>query len=53
MRTPTMSMRTLRVGAEVCLVLGSAGLLLELVTAQSWAVILLGVAVLAWLQIRR
>jgi hypothetical protein len=48
-----MTTRTLRVGAETCLVLGSAGLLLELVTAQSWAVIVLGIAVLAWLQIRR
>lgn len=48
-----MTTRTLRIAAEVVLVLGTAGLLLELVTAQSWAVILLGVAAVAWFQIRR
>ena len=48
-----MSTRTIRIAAEVVLVLGTAGLLLELVQANSWAVILLGVAALAWLQVRR
>ncbi|GAA5119335.1 hypothetical protein JIN84_21820 [Luteolibacter yonseiensis] len=48
-----MSTKTIRIAAEVILVLGTAGLLLELVAAQSWAVILLGVAAVAWLQVRR
>lgn len=48
-----MTTATLRIAAETSLVLGTAGLLLELVTTQSWAVILIGVAVLAWLQVRR
>lgn len=47
-----MTKKAIRIGAEITLVLGTAGLLLELVTAQSWAVILLGIAALAWLQVR-
>jgi len=49
----TMSPTTLRIAAEVALVLGAAGLLLELVQSHSWAVILIAVAALVWLQVRR
>lgn len=48
-----MSPKMIRIAAEVALVLGTAGLLLELVQSNSWAVILLAVAALAWLQVRR
>jgi hypothetical protein len=48
-----MSTTTIRIAAEIALVLGTAGLLLELVQSNSWAVILLAVAALAWLQVRR
>ncbi len=47
--TPT----TTRIAAEVVLILGAAGLLLELIQSHSWAVILIAVAALVWLQVRR
>lgn len=50
---PIMTPKMIRIGTEAALVLGSAGLLLELVQSNSWAVILLAVAALAWLQVRR
>jgi hypothetical protein len=48
-----MSPNSIRIAAEVVLVLGTAGLLLELVQSHSWAVILIAVAALMWLQLRR
>ena len=47
-----MSPTSIRIAAEVALVLGTAGLLLELIQSHSWAVILIAVAALAWLQVR-
>ena len=48
-----MNPTRIRIAAEVILVLGAAGLLLELVQSHSWAVILIAVAALMWLQVRR
>jgi hypothetical protein len=48
-----MSPTSIRIAVEVVLVLGTAGLLLELVQSHSWAVILIAVAALMWLQVRR
>lgn len=48
-----MSPTTRGIAAELVLVLGTAGLLLELIQSHSWAVILIAVAALMWLQIRR
>jgi len=48
-----MSPNSIRIAVEVVLVLGTAGLLLELVQSHSWAVILIAVAALMWLQLRR
>ncbi|MBX3742097.1 MAG: hypothetical protein KF712_13955 [Akkermansiaceae bacterium] len=48
-----MNPTTIRIAVEVALVLGSAGLLLELIQSHSWAVILIAVAALLWLQVRR
>lgn len=48
-----MNTRTTHTIVEIVLVLAIAGLLLELINSQSWAVIVLGVAALAWLQFRR
>jgi hypothetical protein len=50
---PKMNPTSIRIAAEVALVLGTAGLLLELIQSHSWAVILIAVAALLWLQIRR
>jgi hypothetical protein len=47
-----MNPTSIRIAAEVALVLGTAGLLLELIQSHSWAVILIAVAALLWLQIR-
>jgi hypothetical protein len=44
---------SIRIAAEVALVLGTAGLLLELIQSHSWAVILIAVAALVWFQVRR
>lgn len=46
-------MSTTRIGAEAALVLGTAGLLLELAQSQTWAILLICIAGLAWLQIRK
>ncbi|MBX3743553.1 MAG: hypothetical protein KF712_21385 [Akkermansiaceae bacterium] len=48
-----MNPTSIRIAVEVVLVLGTAGLLLELVQSHSWAVILIAVAALMWLQVRR
>lgn len=48
-----MSPTHIRLGAEVALVLGVAGLLLELIQSHAWAMILIAVAALLWLQVRR
>jgi hypothetical protein len=48
-----MNPTSIRIAAEVALVLGVAGLLLELIQSHSWAVILIAVAALLWLQVRR
>ena len=48
-----MNPNMIRIGAEAALVLGTAGLLLELVQSHSWAIILICFAGLAWLQVRR
>ncbi|MBX3740128.1 MAG: hypothetical protein KF712_04005 [Akkermansiaceae bacterium] len=48
-----MNPTSIRIAVEVVLVLGTAGLLLELVQSHSWAVILIAVAALLWLQVRR
>jgi hypothetical protein len=48
-----MNPTSIRIAVEVVLVLGTAGLLLELVQSHSWAVILIAVAALMWLQLRR
>jgi hypothetical protein len=48
-----MNPTNLRIAAESALVLGTAGLLLELVQSGSWAVILIAVAAIGWLQLRR
>lgn len=48
-----MNPTTIRIAVEVALVLGAAGLLLELVQSHSWAVILIAVAALLWMQVRR
>jgi uncharacterized ion transporter superfamily protein YfcC len=49
----TMNPTAIRIAAEVALVLSTSGLLLELVQSHSWAVILIAVAALLWLQVRR
>ena len=46
-------MNTTRIGAEVALVIGTAGLLLELVQSHSWAILLICITGLAWLQVRK
>ncbi|MBX3739946.1 MAG: hypothetical protein KF712_03065 [Akkermansiaceae bacterium] len=48
-----MNPTSTRIAVEVVLVLGAAGLLLELIQSHSWAVILIAVAALMWLQVRR
>lgn len=48
-----MNPTSIRIAVEVALVLGTAGLLLELVQSHSWAVILIVVAALLGLQVRR
>lgn len=48
-----MNARMIHTIVEIVVVLAMAGLLLELVNSQSWAIIVLGVVALAWLQIRR
>lgn len=48
-----MNPMTIRIAVEVALVLATAGLLLELIQSHSWAVILISVAALMWLQLRR
>lgn len=48
-----MNPATIRTAAEAALVLGTAGLLLELIQSHSWAVILIAAAALVWLQVRR
>jgi hypothetical protein len=48
-----MNARMTHTAVEIALVLAIAGLFLELVNSQSWAVIVVGVAALAWLQVRR
>jgi hypothetical protein len=48
-----MNPTSIRIVVEVVLVLGTAGLLLELIQSHSWAVILIAVAALMWLQVRR
>jgi hypothetical protein len=48
-----MNPTTTRIAVEVVLILGTAGLLLELIQSHSWAVILIAVAALVWLQVRR
>ncbi len=48
-----MNPTSIRIAVEVVLVLGAAGLLLELIQSHSWAVILIAVAALMWLQVRR
>jgi len=48
-----MNPTSIRIAVEVVLVLGTAGLLLELVQSHSWAIILIAVAALMWLQLRR
>lgn len=53
MKTPTMNAKTIHILTETVLVLAAAGLLLELVNSQSWAVLVLGLAAFAWLKCRR
>ncbi|MBX3742496.1 MAG: hypothetical protein KF712_16030 [Akkermansiaceae bacterium] len=48
-----MNPTSIRIAVEVVLVLGAAGLLLEMIQSHSWAVILIAVAALMWLQVRR
>lgn len=48
-----MTYKSIRIAAESALVLGTAGLLLELVQYNSWAVVLIATSALVWLQVRR